>query len=292
MDIVYAGRAVIRRGVRDVGIPELRIKPAGHYLCVLVCEKGGGIYYDHSRPDGIRSSQVVGAGSGIIAGADVWVNDLTDTEYHVLGVVLRADDTRDFESLMALAAGGNTASPDGASLPVLDDACVSRLLPHLEEIGWEYRQRQSGWKTAVRGRFDLLRTELRRWAAAGEFARLPERDGPAVIRRAHAYFEEHLCRRGVCLEDAARAAGLSPKRLIAVFRECRMPSPMAYLRGLRMRKARQLLCDGAMSVKEVAAAVGASSPTVLGRTYRRFFNVAPREERLRSRVFRAMQTNY
>ena len=51
MEIVWAGRAVIRRGMRNSGIPALQNLPqAGSYWGILLCEGGGGLYFDPRIP--------------------------------------------------------------------------------------------------------------------------------------------------------------------------------------------------------------------------------------------------
>jgi AraC-like DNA-binding protein len=277
MEIVYAGRARIVRGDRECGVSRLVAGlPPGRSLHILVCEKGGAAYFHKANRLGRREAVPVRPGQGILAWRDIWIDDMIEDEYRLQGVTLWLRGATLPPFVAGVLDRNRGSLPVGQPvLPLLDGSCVARLVPHMEEMGWEFRQRQTGWRTVLRGRFDLLETELVRWAQAGLEAAHPERSGPAAVRSACAFFREEMHRR-ITLRDAARAAGLSPKRLIAVFGECGMPSPMAWLRELRMREARSQLCGGGLTIKEAAAAVGLS-PTALRRVHRKHFGTLPSE---------------
>jgi AraC-like DNA-binding protein len=55
------------------------------------------------------------------------------------------------------------------------------------------------------------------------------------------------------------------------------------VRRARMREAERLLCDDALSMKEVAASLGYPHATELDRVFKQHFGVTPTEWRMRRR---------
>lgn len=81
--------------------------------------------------------------------------------------------------------------------------------------------------------------------------------------------------RGVTVEDAAKAMGMSRSGLFRVFREHTGQNPKAYLDHLRVEHARHLLRRGDYTVKEIAARCGFSDARHFSRTFTRKTGVQP-----------------
>jgi AraC-like DNA-binding protein len=77
----------------------------------------------------------------------------------------------------------------------------------------------------------------------------------------------------------AREFNLSPSRFAHLFRAEFGVAPMRYLHTQRMVRARQLLEDTFLTVKEVMVQVGCSDPSHFARDFRRFHGVPPKEWR-------------
>jgi transcriptional regulator GlxA family with amidase domain len=73
----------------------------------------------------------------------------------------------------------------------------------------------------------------------------------------------------------ARAVGLSPRRLEALFREALGTTPAAHALGLRLQAARRMLTDTRHPLAEVALRTGFSSPATLSRAFRARFGHPP-----------------
>ena len=73
----------------------------------------------------------------------------------------------------------------------------------------------------------------------------------------------------------AGAVSLSPSRLTVLFRQETGVTPVRYLRGLRMERARLLLERTFLSVKEVMAFVGVNDPSHFTRDFSRHHGVPP-----------------
>jgi transcriptional regulator GlxA family with amidase domain len=101
---------------------------------------------------------------------------------------------------------------------------------------------------------------------------------PHCVRRAEEYMHERY-REHVTVEALAEIAGVSARTLFAGFREFRNTTPMAYLKDLRLDKARQaLLAGGAADVAQVtnvALDCGFSHLSRFAASYRARFGETP-----------------
>ena len=95
-----------------------------------------------------------------------------------------------------------------------------------------------------------------------------------LMQQAKSYLERHL---GdvISLDDIAAALNVSSYHLCHVFREESEFSLFAYLTAIRMDKARALLRDGRLSIKEVAQVVGYENASYFARVFRKACGCAP-----------------
>ena len=85
-------------------------------------------------------------------------------------------------------------------------------------------------------------------------------------------YSEHIS-----LELLASRSGYSPRHFARVFSSMVGASPMKYLADTRLRRAAVLLSENAMSVTEVAAAVGMGDSSQFTKSFRSKFGVTPTE---------------
>jgi Transcriptional regulator containing an amidase domain and an AraC-type DNA-binding HTH domain len=107
---------------------------------------------------------------------------------------------------------------------------------------------------------------------------------PFYVKRAEAYMEAHFFE-PLSLADIAAHAGVSARSLQAGFHNFRNMTPMAFLRSIRLQKARLSLAaadPAASTVTEIALACGFSHMGEFSVAYRRTFGETPRETLLRS----------
>jgi AraC-like DNA-binding protein len=112
-----------------------------------------------------------------------------------------------------------------------------------------------------------------------EELRRPEQAvAPHCVRKAEEYLREHF-REPISMETLALAVGVSTRTLFAGFRDFRKTTPMAYLRDLRLDKARgSLLAGEASSAVQVTNIALDSGFAHLGRfaaSYRARFGESP-----------------
>ncbi len=99
-----------------------------------------------------------------------------------------------------------------------------------------------------------------------------------LMIQARAYLDAHYAE-PLSLDRIAVALGVSPFYLSHVFSQESAFSLFAYLTTLRMNRARALLRDGRLSVKEAAHRVGYEDEHYFSRVFRRHVGCAPREAR-------------
>lgn len=97
---------------------------------------------------------------------------------------------------------------------------------------------------------------------------------PYRLARARDYVEAHLGQ-DVGLDEIAGAAGLSPFHFSRAFRKATGQSPVRYLLGRRIERAKDLLTGSPVSLAEVALAVGFSGQSHFTTAFRRATGLPP-----------------
>ena len=90
---------------------------------------------------------------------------------------------------------------------------------------------------------------------------------------------EDNIQRQLVIRDLATAVNLSSGRLAHLFKSEVGISPQRYLNNIRMEKARELLENGVLSGKEIAAEVGIPNPSRFCRSFKARYGVTPKEYR-------------
>lgn len=96
---------------------------------------------------------------------------------------------------------------------------------------------------------------------------------------------EQDIRMSLTLAELAQAVNLSPSHLYHLFRSEIGMSQTRYLKMLRIKRAKKLLEMTFMSVKEIAAAVGASDGSHFVRDFKKHYNMTPTQYRRSLGVF-------
>jgi AraC family transcriptional regulator of arabinose operon len=88
-------------------------------------------------------------------------------------------------------------------------------------------------------------------------------------------------RRDVSLKELAQSLNLSESRLRHLFKEETGVSPVQYLKAQRMQKARKLLENTFLNVKEVMLKVGVKDKSHFIRDFKKAFGLSPSQYRAR-----------
>ena len=103
------------------------------------------------------------------------------------------------------------------------------------------------------------------------------------VERTIIRMEEQL-HTGISVAELATAVGLSVSQLARLFRAAPGLTPGAYLRQLRMARAKLLIERSSLTISEVMSQVGIRDPSHFARDFRRAFEVGPRELRQQLRT--------
>lgn len=99
-----------------------------------------------------------------------------------------------------------------------------------------------------------------------------------LVRRVHDQLLAQLDRK-TTIEELSRQYHINPTTLKAAFKAAYGTSLAAHIKGHRMERAAQLLQEGALTVAQVARAVGYDSPSRFSAAFKEVFGVLPREYR-------------
>lgn len=98
------------------------------------------------------------------------------------------------------------------------------------------------------------------------------------VRHALRLISEDL-RRPLVLEEIARAVNLSQPRLRPLFKAETGVTPAQHLKSLRMQKAKELLEETFLNVKQVMLQVGFKDASHFARDFRELYGLTPAEYR-------------
>lgn len=112
------------------------------------------------------------------------------------------------------------------------------------------------------------------------------RDAPGdeLVRRATAFILNHFTSPDLSLGDLAAAFGISPAQLSRRFRAVRSVTPVAYLRSVRLQKARELLIETDDTLQAIAERCGYRSAFYFSRVFSNHTGQSPSQYRRNRRV--------
>jgi two-component system response regulator YesN len=114
--------------------------------------------------------------------------------------------------------------------------------------------------------------------AAGRQGEKTKRRADSLVDAAKKYIDGHYSK-DISLDDISRELDISPYYFSRMFKEEAGVTFIEYLTGLRMDKAKDMLKDSDVSVKEVCSAVGYQDPNYFSRIFKRLVGMTPTEYR-------------
>lgn len=97
-----------------------------------------------------------------------------------------------------------------------------------------------------------------------------------VLNQMETDFQQHLS-----LSKMAKSVNLSPSRMSHLFKAETGVTPTAYLKSLRMKKARELFENSWLSVKEITARIGWSDESNFVHEFKKAYGLTPFQYRQR-----------
>ena len=162
----------------------------------------------------------------------------------------------------------------------------------LEFVLWtEHLAYESGGMTYhFRSRQDYLPTlmaienlaEVRTWfvdkvsQACRNVVVKKEEQSSGVISKAKIYINLHFGR-DITLDDVSREVDISPYYFSKLFKEETGENFIEYLTNIRIDKAKELLSETELSMKEICAQIGYSDPNYFSRAFKKNVGVTPTE---------------
>ncbi len=97
-----------------------------------------------------------------------------------------------------------------------------------------------------------------------------------VIKSVKDYINENFSK-DISLDDASRIVGISPYYFSKIFKEETGENFIEYLTAVRIEKAKELLSNSKLSMKEICQMCGYSDPNYFSRTFKKNVGVTPTE---------------
>ena len=105
-----------------------------------------------------------------------------------------------------------------------------------------------------------------------------------LIHQAREFIERAYMEPDLCLSDVAASVNLSPSHFSVVFGQETGQNFKDYLTGVRIQKARELLCSTALKSTDIASLVGYNDPHYFSTVFKKNSGFSPSEFRSRARV--------
>ncbi|MFF0267634.1 helix-turn-helix domain-containing protein [Kribbella sp. NPDC004536] len=111
-----------------------------------------------------------------------------------------------------------------------------------------------------------------------------EQPGDKLVQQATTYLHDHFTAPDLSLAGLADQLGISPAQLSRRFKSAHTVTPVQYLRGIRLQKARQLLAETNETLQTIAEQSGYRSAFYLSRVFTNHTGRSPSDYRRASRV--------
>ncbi len=145
----------------------------------------------------------------------------------------------------------------------------------VQEMMMTYRSREPGWMDTTFAMFQLLCLSLSRFYRTAD---IPSENTFVKLAGAIAHLENNFCS-DLSTRTLAGIAGYSQRQFLRLFHEVFGTTPNAYILGLRMRKAQQLLKESTLPIGEIAWSCGYDDQNYFSRTFRRSTGMSPSDYR-------------
>lgn len=134
----------------------------------------------------------------------------------------------------------------------------------------ELREKQTGYERTLELMLEQLLIRVARYLA------VPNTHTHTDIEQATNFFDEHF-HEDIVIERVAASMFVKPCWFIRKFKAAVGQTPMQYILGLRIAKAKELLEKGGQNVSQVASAVGYDNPLYFSRIFKKYVGVSPTE---------------
>ena len=102
----------------------------------------------------------------------------------------------------------------------------------------------------------------------------------SLVEKARSYMQENYSR-DISLDDVSKEVNVSPYYFSKIFKEESGENFTEYLTKIRINKAKELLEDAELSIKEIGVMSGYTDPNYFSRIFKKHTGITPREYRER-----------
>ena len=150
----------------------------------------------------------------------------------------------------------------------------------VQEQGGEYKKGQEAMGALLRSENG---EELRQRfvAAMVDLAKavvIKNQKSDGIVTKAQEYIRQNF-RKDLTLEEVAQTAGISPYYFSKLFKEGTGMNFTEYITGLRIERAKQLLSNRELSIKQVCLDSGYGNPNYFSRIFKKWTGITPTEFR-------------
>ncbi len=103
----------------------------------------------------------------------------------------------------------------------------------------------------------------------------------AVAENIRVYIDSHYMK-DIALQDVAEAMGYSDVYFCRLFKQCFDKSYVTYLTDFRIEKAKEMLADVSINIKDISAKVGYRDSNYFAKVFRRVVGMSPSDYRLQA----------
>lgn len=163
--------------------------------------------------------------------------------------------------------------------PCLNAGTFDAIEPFLQALTRERREKKPDYELAMNANFLYLLLNLSRSILGSESA--PANMEPR-LQQVIAFLKTGYSSPQLAISEIARKNSMTIKTMERLFRKYTGISPAAYLAGLRLEHAAELLRSPACSITDAAFRCGFSNLAYFSRVFHRRYGISPREYRQRA----------
>ena len=165
---------------------------------------------------------------------------------------------------------------------VLDMTQYAQVIYIYEQLSSELKSKKSDYRSVVKMLINqllfLLKREKLNSQLTQNFTRAQQVSSEYLV-----LIEENFCQKK-SVKEYASILGITPKHLSETVKSTLNHSALSYIHLRILKEIQYLLCFGDMSIKQIAYALNFETPSQMGRFFKRYEGVSPKEYRLKNRV--------
>ncbi|MCI8865419.1 MAG: response regulator [Lachnospiraceae bacterium] len=167
---------------------------------------------------------------------------------------------------------------DGKKLRLTELFLLARRMVQEQGNGCMIGQGPMGGLLAAKSEEELCQKFVASMVGLARTVVIKHQEPDGIVTKAQEYIRQNF-QKDVALEEVAQAVGVSPYYFSKLFKEEAGVNFTEYLTGLRIEKAKSLLKNREMSIKQVCLDSGYANPNYFSRIFKKWTGITPTEFR-------------